>query len=184
MAREQTILVVDDDPRIRRFVRTELESEGYRVLTADSGAQAPDILESEAVHLVVLDVLMPELDGFETLGRIRQVSAVPVILLSARGANRDQVLGLNLGTDDYITKPFNPEELTARIRAVFRRGRPSLGHPGRPLSLGALSLDLDQRRVQVGDRDVSLSSTEWHRLYHLASNAGRVIPHEDLLSMV
>lgn len=184
MARSQTVLVVDDEPRILRFIRTELESQGYRVLAADSGRQALELLELELPDLVVLDLIMPGMDGFETLGHIRESSQVPVLLLTAKGGDRDKVRGLDLGADDYLTKPFNPEELSARIRAILRRAKtPVVGQSHRPLVFGDLLVDLDQRRVLVGDREVSLSPTEWQLLYYLATNAGRVILHEDLLAM-
>ncbi|MBI4495250.1 MAG: response regulator transcription factor [Chloroflexi bacterium] len=184
VARSQTVLVVDDEPRIRRFVRTELEAQGYRVLLAENGAQGLELIETEAPDLVVLDLIMPGIDGFETLERLRELTQVPVILLTAKGGDRDKVRGLDLGADDYLTKPFNPEELSARIRAVLRRTRaPATSESHRPLVYGDLLVDLDQRRVLVGDREVALSPTEWQLLYYLASNAGKVILHEDLLAM-
>ena len=184
LARLQTILVVDDEPRVLRLMRSELESQGYRVLAADSGQQALEVLEVELPDLVILDLLMPGLDGFETLQRIRETSQVPVIVVSARSSDRDKIRGLDLGADDYLCKPFNPDELVARVRAVLRRARPvSLVEPRRPLVYGELVVDPDQRRVLVGDREVPLSPTEWQLLYYLATNAGRVVLHEDLLSM-
>jgi two-component system KDP operon response regulator KdpE len=184
VVRPITILVVDDEPRIRRFVRAELEEEGYRVLGTETGEDALGIVERNDADLVVLDLVLPGLSGFETLQRIRQASSIPVILLTARGGDRDKIQGLNLGADDYLTKPFNPEELTARIRAVLRRTRPPLpGHLDHPLVVGDLRVDSNQRRVLLGEQEISLSPTEWQLLYHLVNNAGRVILHEDLLAM-
>jgi two-component system KDP operon response regulator KdpE len=182
--RGAAVLIVDDEPRILRFVRVELEAEGYRTLAATNGAQALDLLEMERPSVVVLDLLLPDLDGFEVLQRIRAVSKVPVILLTARGTDVDKVRGLNEGADDYLTKPFNPEELTARVRAILRRTSPNLAsEPPAPLVRGELWVDFDRRRVRLGEREVNLSPTEWQLLYHLARNAGRVLLHEDLLTM-
>jgi DNA-binding response OmpR family regulator len=181
--RKPAVLIVDDEPRIVRFVRTELETEGYRTLTATTGAAALDLVELEHPSVVVLDLLLPDLDGFEVLRRIREVSRVPVIMLTARGADSDKVRGLNQGADDYLTKPFNPEELSARVRAILRRTGAEKEADPPPLVRGDLRVDFDQRRVRVGGRDVNLSPTEWQLLYQLARNAGRVVLHEDLLTM-
>src|SRR3954452_913638 len=123
-----SVLVVDDTPRGPRFVRAELESDGYRVLIASNGRQAIELHESERPALVILDLIMPDLDGFEVLRRIRVSARTPVIVLTARGSDVDKIRGLDLGADDYLTKPFNPEERAARMRAVLRRpaGRPAV----------------------------------------------------------
>ncbi len=181
--RKPTVLVVDDEPRILRFVRAELESAGFAVQTATDGAAAYQAVESSRPDLVVLDVIMPGMDGFEVLRRIRDVSSVPVILLTARGSDADKVRGLDLGADDYLTKPFSPDELSARVRAVLRRtassGRDSSG--GR-FSVGELMVDFDRRKVVVGEKEVRVSRTEWQLLQQLALNAGKVMLHEDLLT--
>jgi two-component system, OmpR family, KDP operon response regulator KdpE len=181
--RRPSVLIVDDEPRIQRFVRAELESEGYRTSTADSGAAALAVLEREQPAVIVLDLVLPDVDGFEVLRQIRAISRVPVILLTARRADADKVRGLNQGADDYLTKPFNPEELTARVRAILRRTSQDQEQSPRPLVLGELQIDFEQRQVHVGERDVSLSPTEWKLLTQLARRAGRVVLHEDLLSM-
>jgi DNA-binding response OmpR family regulator len=181
--RQPAVLIVDDEPRIVRFVRSELEAEGYRTFAATDGTSALDLLEAEQPSVVVLDLVLPDLDGFEVLRRIRAVSQVPVIMLTARGADADKVRGLNQGADDYLTKPFNPEELSARVRAILRRTRVEDESGLEPLAIGQLRIDFEQRRVQVDGREVSLSPTEWQLLYHLARNAGRVVLHEDLLAM-
>lgn len=184
MSRRISVLVVDDEPRILRFVRTELESEGYRVLVASSGRQAIELHDSERPALVILDLVMPDVDGFEVLRRIRVSARTPVIVLTARASDVDKIRGLDLGADDYLTKPFNPEELAARMRAVLRRSQ-----TGTPLvmrqifTFDNLQVDLERRRVTVDGNDVSLSPTEWQLLANLLQNAGRVILHEDLLGM-
>jgi two-component system KDP operon response regulator KdpE len=184
MSRRVSVLVVDDEPRILRFVRAELEADGYRVLVASSGRQAIDLHESERPAVVILDLIMPDMDGFDVLRRIRSASHTPVIVLTARANDVDKIRGLDLGADDYLTKPFNPEELAARMRAVLRR---ATGRPGpeerAPFVVGAVRVDLDRRQVVVGEREVMLSPTEWQLLTNLVANAGRVILHEDLLGM-
>jgi two-component system KDP operon response regulator KdpE len=183
VTRKPAVLIVDDEPRIVRFVRAELEAEGYRTLTAGDGAGALEQVELEQPEVVVLDLVLPDLDGFEVLRRIRAVSAVPVIMLSARAGDADKVRGLNQGADDYLTKPFNPEELSARVRAILRRSRMERPDGLVPFELGELRIDFDQRRVRLQEREIVLSPTEWQLLYHLARNAGRVVLHEDLLTM-
>jgi two-component system KDP operon response regulator KdpE len=180
---KQAVLVVDDEPRILRFVRAELEAEGYRTIAASAGEQALDLLEVEQPSAVVLDLVLPDVDGFEVLRRIRATSAVPILLLTALGNNADKVRGLNQGADDYLTKPFNPEELTARVRAILRRTGSDRPTALAPLVRGELVVDFEQRRVRLGERDINLSPTEWQLLYHLSRNAGRVVLHEDLLTM-
>jgi len=179
--RKPTVLVVDDEPRIVRFVRAELESAGFRVLAALNGIAAMETVSSEMPDLVVLDVIMPGLDGFDVLRRIRANSSVPVILLTARGSDADKVRGLDLGADDYLTKPFSPDELSARVRAVLRRTSSSREAPAARLQVGDLVVDYDRRRVMVRGRDVQMSRTEWQLLQQLALNAGKVMLHEDLL---
>ncbi len=184
MNRRVSVLIVDDEPRILRFVRAELESDGYRVLVAASGRQAIELHESEHPALVILDLVMPDMDGFEVLRRIRVSARTPVIVLTGRISDVDKIRGLDLGADDYLTKPFNPEELTARMRAVLRRtdGRAAFDEQA-PFVLGDVRIDLERRQVQVAGQDVSLSPTEWQLLANLVVNAGRVILHEDLLGM-
>jgi two-component system, OmpR family, KDP operon response regulator KdpE len=184
MSRRVSVLVVADEPRILRFVRAELEADGYRVLVASNGRQAIDLHGSERPALVILDLIMPDMDGFDVLRRIRSAAHTPVIVLTARAGDMDKIRGLDLGADDYLTKPFNPEELTARMRAVLRRATGRLGPEERaPFVVGPVRVDLDRRRVAVGEREVMLSPTEWQLLANLVANAGRVILHEDLLGM-
>jgi two-component system KDP operon response regulator KdpE len=183
--RKNLILVVDDEPAIVRLVRTTLQTDGYGVITAGSGEEALTILEDQRPDLVVLDLMMPGIDGFETLRRIRMQSQVPVIVLTARSGDADRLKGFHGGADDYVTKPFNPDELAARIAAVLRRaagaapvgGRTALRYPG-------VEIDLERRRVLVGEDEVRLSRTEWELLAQLAGNAGRVMLHGELLTRI
>jgi two-component system KDP operon response regulator KdpE len=179
------VLVVDDEPAITRLVRRVLESEGYAVLTADRGEQALVLLEDERPDLIVLDLMMPGMDGFEALRRIRTTSQVAVLMLTARAADADRLKGFQSGADDYLTKPFNPDELAARVAAILRRTLGAALQTGRgPLRYPGLEIDLDRRRVVVHGHEISLSKTEWELLAQLAANAGRVMLHAELLSRV
>jgi two-component system KDP operon response regulator KdpE len=184
--RKHLILVVDDEPPIVRLVKAKLRLDGYEVLTASRGAEAIEIVERDSPDLVVLDVMMPEMDGFETLRRIRQTSQVPVVMLTARGSDADKLKGLQSGADDYITKPFNPDELEARVAAVLRRtaGTPTAGSAETVLRYPGLEIDLERRTVHVEGDEVRLSRTEWELLSQLAGNAGRVMMHGELLSRI
>jgi two-component system KDP operon response regulator KdpE len=183
--RKRLILIVDDEPPIVRLVKAKLRVDGYEVLTATRGDEALSILEDEVPDLVVLDVMMPDMDGFETLRRIRQHSHVPVIMLTARGSDADKLKGLQSGADDYMTKPFNPDELEARISAVLRRteGAVAVG-AGPVLRYSGVEIDLERRRVTVEGEEIRLSRTEWELLSQLAGNAGRVMMHAELLSRI
>ena len=183
--RKPLVLLVDDEPPIQRFVRAELEAQGYRVLTASSGAEALARLDADRPDLLLLDVMMPEMDGFEVLRRLRATSAVPVIMLTARGSDLDTVRGLQSGADDYLTKPFNPEELAARISAVLRRSQAQVAGPRQLVyPAEAVTIDLDRRRVTVRAAEVRLSKTEWGLLEELARHAGRVLLHRELLTRI
>lgn len=183
--RKHFVLVVDDEPPIVRLVKAKLRVDGYEVITASSGDEALKLLESQTPDLIVLDVMMPEMDGFETLRRIRQRSQVPVVMLTARGSDADKLKGLQSGADDYITKPFNPDELEARIAAVLRRTvgvtAAAVDHE---LRYPDLFIDLERKTVTLRGEEVRLSRTEWELLYQLASNAGRVMMHGELLSRI
>ncbi len=181
----QRILVVDDEPRMIHFIRLNLEHDGFEVSEADSGVTALEQLRDQLPDLILLDVMMPELNGFETLKMIREISTVPVIMLTAKGEEEDRVRGLELGADDYITKPFSPRELVSRVRAVLRRTQ----MPSTPLHElievdGRLKIDFDRREIWVEDKLVKLRPTEFRLLYHLVQNAGWVVPHEQLLAKV
>lgn len=182
---KRRILVVDDEPRMRRFVRMNLDLEGYDVLEAENGLVALDKIREQMPDLVLLDVAMPVLDGFETLQQIRQVSAVPVIMLTVKGDEEDRVRGLDYGADDYVTKPFSPRELLSRIRAVLRRVEPAKATSEEPLVIDEdLQIDFPRRAVIVRGETVKLRPTEYRLLLHLVENAGWIVPQETLLSKV
>ncbi len=184
-AEDKLILIVDDEPRMIKFIRLNLELDGYRVSEAFNGLEALNKVRKELPNLVLLDVMMPEMDGFETLERIREISNVPVIMLTVKAEEEDKVHGLELGADDYVTKPFSPRELSSRIKAVLRRTEmPS------PLEKTALTIDDDlsidfhRREIIARGERVKLRPTEYRLLYHLVNNAGWVMTHEMLLSKV
>jgi DNA-binding response OmpR family regulator len=184
-ARDMTILIVDDEPRIRDFVRMNLELEHYNVEEAGNGIEALEKVRDLLPDLVVLDVSMPEMDGFEALRHIREVSTVPVIMLTVRQSEADKIHGLDLGADDYLAKPFSPPELLSRIRALLRRSL--MAPPARKTRIvvdSDLAIDFSRREVIVRGEKVVLRPTEYRLLYHLVSNAGRLLTHETLLSKV
>lgn len=183
--RDMTILIVDDEARIRDFVRMNLELEHYSVIEASNGLEALEELRENLPDLVVLDVMMPEMDGFETLKAIREVSTVPVIMLTVRQSEQDKIRGLDLGADDYIAKPFSPPELLSRIRVLLRRS--FMAPPSRKTEIVVdpdLKIDFARREVIVRGQKVILRPTEYRLLYHLVSNAGHLLTHETLLSKV
>lgn len=180
------ILVVDDEPRMIGFIRKNLELEGHQVIEAHSGLEALEAIRTKLPDLVLLDVMMPELDGFETLRMLREFSSIPVIMLTAKGEENDRVFGLELGADDYVTKPFSPRELTSRIKAVLRRfDMPSSSPDQAVLKVDdRLSIDFNRREVIVEGQHVKLRPTEYRLLYHLVENAGWTVPHDQLLAKV
>jgi two-component system, OmpR family, KDP operon response regulator KdpE len=178
------ILVVDDDPRMLRLLRLNLERAGYRVATEGDGVAALDRVALERPDLILLDVMMPAMDGFTFLARLREFSAVPVILLTAKGEERDKVQGLDLGADDYLTKPFGPAELLARVRAVLRRKAQTAEATPSILSIGDLTIDLARRRVVRQGDQIHLTPTEYKLLRGLATNRGKVLLHGELLARV
>ncbi|TMC49127.1 MAG: response regulator transcription factor [Chloroflexi bacterium] len=182
---KKLILVVDDEPRMTKFVRMNLELEGYRVAEASNGLEALQKVKNDLPDLVILDVNMPELDGFETLRLIRQSGAVPVIMLTVKADEEDRIKGLELGADDYVTKPFSPRELASRVKAVLRRT--SMPAPAEKTEIKVddyLQIDFKKREVIVGGKHVKLRPTEYRLLYHLVNNAGYVITHDMLLAKV
>lgn len=180
------ILVVDDEPRMIGFIRMNLELEGYQVLEAHNGIAALEIIRTQLPDLVLLDVMMPEPDGFETLRMLREFSTIPVIMLTAKGEEDDKVYGLELGADDYVTKPFGSRELSSRVRAVLRRAdMPSASPDQAVLKVDdRLSVDFNRREVIVNGTHTKLRPTEYRLLYHLIENAGWTVPHEQLLAKV
>ena len=180
------ILIVDDELDVINVVRMsfQVQEPNWEALGASDGEEALAIFEDEQPDLVLLDIMMPEMSGFDVLKELRRFSDVPVIMLTAKGSELDRVLGLNLGADDYITKPFGHMELVARVKAVLRRsqGMP-LSHE-LPFSSGSIHVDFERRQVSVKGNPVSLTGTEYRLLYHLARNAGQVMSHEALLARV
>ncbi|MDP3879246.1 MAG: response regulator transcription factor [Dehalococcoidales bacterium] len=176
------VLVVDDEPRILNFLEIRLKTSGYEVLTADSGLEALEQVQAQEPDLLVLDVVMPGIDGFETLKQIRALSSVPVIILSGREGNTDKIKGLDMGADDYLVKPFNPDELVARIEAVRRRlaldrDRTVIDF----ITLGNISVNLKNHLVVVDGKEIPLTRIEWLLLSELARNAGKLMMYEELL---
>jgi DNA-binding response OmpR family regulator len=182
--RKGTVLVVEDELRSQRLLRINLEPLGYQVLTTGQAEGVSEIVETHNPDLVVLDIRLPDGDGFEVCQRIREQSSVPIIILSAFGHAADKARGLELGADDYITKPFDPAEFSARIEAILRRAQ------GRPLTqpsifkCGELTIDFEQRLVVLSGTEISLSRTEYRLLEYLALNAGRTLVADALLSHV
>jgi len=182
---EYTILVVDDEPRIVNFVAMNLEVEGFAVRRASSGEETLRKIAEYLPDLVLLDVMMPGMDGFETLKRIREHSTVPVIMLTAKAEELDKVGGLSLGADDYVTKPFDNRELVARVKAVLRRAALPAPPPKTLVRVDdELQIDFSRREVIVHGERVKLRPTEYRLLYHLVANAGRLMTHESLLARV
>lgn len=179
------ILIVDDEARMRRFIKMNLDLEGYRVIEASNGLEALDRAREDLPDLVLLDVMMPELDGFETLRIIRETSTVPVIMLTVRDDEDDKVKGLELGADDYVTKPFSPRELNSRIKAVLRRTEMDSPDSSSLIAVDDyLQIDFGKRQVFAGGKEVKLRPTEYRLLYHLVQNTGQVMTHEMILNKV
>jgi DNA-binding response OmpR family regulator len=178
------ILVVDDEERMVRFIRMNLEHDGFQVMEAFNGKQAIDKLR-DTPDLILLDVMMPDIDGFEVLETVREVSNVPVIMLTAKGEENDRVRGLELGADDYITKPFSPRELVGRVKAVLRRTEGISGSMHELIQVDdRLKIDFDRREIWLEGKLVKLRPTEYRLLYHLVQNAGWVVSHDQLLQKV
>ncbi len=179
------ILVVDDEERMVRFIRLNLEHDGFQVSEAFNGRQAVQKLRDVNPDLILLDVMMPDLDGFEVLEMVREISNVPVIMLTAKGEEDDRVRGLELGADDYVTKPFSPRELVSRVRAVLRRTEGASGSMHGLIEIDErLKIDFDRREVWLESKIVKLRPTEYRLLFHLVQNAGWVVSHDQLLAKV
>ncbi|MEI8131411.1 MAG: response regulator transcription factor [Leptolinea sp.] len=184
--KNRVILVVDDEERMARFVRLNLEHDGFQVVEAYRGLDAIQKMRDSMPDLVLLDVMMPDIDGFEALQMIREISTVPVIMLTAKGEEEDKVRGLELGADDYITKPFSPRELSSRVKAVMRRSEmssPTTTHELIEVD-ERLKLDFGRREVWVDGKIIKLRPTEYRLLYHLVQNAGWVLTYDQLLAKV
>jgi two-component system KDP operon response regulator KdpE len=183
MTSEPLVLAVDDEAGILRLVKLELSQQGFRVVTAADGEEALRVAEEQRPDIVLLDIVMPEMTGLEVMRRMREQSNAPIILVTAKDTDSDKVRGLEQGADDYIVKPFSPDELGARIRAVLRRSI-GAGSAERVVRSGEVEIDLDRRLVTRGGEPISLTRTEWLLLQHLAANAGKVMMNAELLSKV
>lgn len=180
-----TILVVDDEKPLRDFVRRNLEIRGYNAPTASNGIEALQIFQSKNINLVILDLMMPRLDGLDTIRRIRQDSQVPIIVLSALGEEEDKIRALNLGADDYLTKPFGVGELLARVQAVLRRTTwTDTPNGSARLIMGEIVVDFERHEVTVQGHPIELTPTEYHLLVYLMENAGKVLSHQMILQHV
>lgn len=182
------ILTADDDRQLLRLVARNLEFEGYDVLMASDGKQALDLIEQYNPDAVLLDVMMPKMDGFTVCQRVREFSAVPIILVTARGQDQDKVRGLDLGADDYLTKPFSVDELLARVRSVLRRAQFATHDSSQMMhtttTIGDLTIDTAQHLVTVNGQEITLTPIEYRLLLYLAQNAGRVITQDLLLEHI
>ncbi len=179
----RSVLVIDDDERIRSLLAEYLAGRGLRVETAGDGESGLEMLRGGGFELLVLDIMMPGKDGFEVLRELRQTSRIPCIMLTARGDELDRIVGLELGADDYLPKPFNPRELLARIQAVLRRTDERQPSTGQALRAGGLLVDPDRRLVELDGQPIELTTTEFEILRTLVANAGRVIPRERLMEL-
>ncbi|MBI2860357.1 MAG: response regulator transcription factor [Chloroflexi bacterium] len=185
MMKHFRILLVDDEERLLSFLKLKLKALNYEVATAGNGAEALELVRAQEPNLLVLDLMMPVMDGFETLRQLRTFSTTPVIILSARDSDVDKLKGFDLQADDFLSKPFNPDELVARIEAVRRRVNPASRYTANEsLSIGDITIDFKRRHVLIKGKEVRLTRIEWLLLSELAHNAGRLILYEDLLSRV
>ena len=176
------VLVIDDEPQIQRAVRTALAGHGYSVYGAETGEDGLTLFGDRRPDIVLLDLMLPEIDGLEVCRRIREISSTPIIVLSARGEERDKVTALDLGADDYLTKPFGVEELLARIRVALRHAAGATLEP--VVTLGGLTIDFGRRLVTRDGADIHLTPTEYDVLKYLAQHADKVVTHRTLLSAV
>ncbi len=188
-AKKPTVLTADDDPQLLRLIARNLQFEDYEVLTASDGQQALALIEAHQPDAVLLDVMMPKMDGFTVCQRVREFSMVPIIIVTARGQDQEKIRGLDLGADDYLTKPFSVDELLARVRAVLRRAQfVSSESVAQTLqtttTIGDLSIDYAQHLVTMSGRELTLTPIEYRLLSYLAQNAGRVITQGLLLEHV
>jgi DNA-binding response OmpR family regulator len=185
-AKKTKILVADDEAQLLRLVSRNLQLDGYETVTASDGEEALAQCEAQAPDLALLDIMMPKMDGFTVTQRIREFSGMPIIIMTARGRDEDKIRGLDLGADDYLTKPFNVDELVARVRAVLRRSQYSTvtGGPAPTSQIGDLHIDYAQHQVTMAGREISLTPIEYRMVAYLAQNAGRVLTQDQLLEHV
>jgi DNA-binding response OmpR family regulator len=180
----ERLLIIDDDARLAAMLSDYLSAAGFVVERRLSGLDGLAALESGAFDAVILDVMLPDIDGFEVCRRIRARAQTPILMLTARGEDTDRIVGLEIGADDYLPKPFNPRELQARIRAILRRGRVAAGAPDAILRFGRLQIDRESRMVRVDGEERLLTSYQFDLLVALAENAGRVLGRERLMDLV
>ncbi len=183
-SRKTLVLVVDDDVRMLRMMKRILELEGFQVLIANNGDSALKTFDKETPDLVLLDIMMPDMDGYAVCQRIREFSQVPIIMVTARGDDREKVEGLDIGADDYVTKPFSASELAARVRAVLRRITNHAKPQETVFRYKDLVIDFASRRVTVDNEELKLTSTEYKLLSYISLNAGRVVTPDQLLNKV
>ncbi|MEG1849178.1 MAG: response regulator transcription factor, partial [Oscillospiraceae bacterium] len=185
MPNKYTVLVVEDESAIRNFISTILVADGYRVIHADSGRQAESLIRTSHPDVILLDLGLPDMDGMEILRSVRQTANTPVIIVSARGHEKEKVTALDLGADDYIVKPFGPEELLARIRAAIRHStKLSSGEPTGIFLCGELTIDFDRRLVLLEGKDVHLTQIEYRIMTLLCRHSGHVLTHEYIIKNV
>lgn len=180
----EPILVIDDEERIRHLVRMYLENEGFTVEEAENGREALEKFRKGSYALLIIDLMMPEVDGWHVCREVRRVSAIPIIMLTARGEEFDRVLGLELGADDYLVKPFSTKELVARVKALLRRTNGNVLGSSSALVFGKLQIEKEKHRVMIGEEMVALTPREFELLYFLAKNPGRVFSREQLMETV
>jgi len=181
----QTVLIVEDEASIASFISLYLKNSGYEVRSAATGAEAVRQLQAGPISLILLDLMLPDVDGIELARRLRQRWDIPILMLTARDEDVDKIIGLEVGADDYMTKPFNPRELVARVKAILRRSAPAKREPEeKVLRHGALSIDAGRREVKVGDEDVQLAPKEFDLLWELLDHKGLVLTRDQLLERV
>ena len=182
---DPAVLIVDDEKTIRDFVQKNLEVRGFRVVVASHGIEALEVFNSQNIDLVILDIMMPHMDGLETTNRIRQISTVPIIILTALGEEADKIHAFDMGADDYLTKPFGVGELLARVKAVLRRSRWSdtTIRPGH-IQYGNVSVDLERHEVIVSSVSIDLTPTEFNLLVYMMENSNKVLSHRMILQNV
>jgi len=176
-----SVLVVDDDPRMLTMASRTLELEGYRLLTAASGEAALEILGKETPALMLLDIMMPGIDGFTVCRQVREFSQMPIIMVTARSSSQEKVAGLEAGADDYVVKPFSAQELVARVGALLRRADLRQGRSEPPLHLDHLTIDFTRHKVILGNQEIKLNATEYRLLCYLARHAGQALARDQVL---
>jgi DNA-binding response OmpR family regulator len=181
----QTVLVVEDEASIASFVSLYLKNAGYSVKTASTGGEALTMAASGDVNLIILDLMLPDIDGIEVCRRVRRSSDTPILMLTARDEDVDKIIGLEVGADDYLTKPFNPRELVARVKSILRRAAPERREPeSKQLRHGELTIDAGRREVKVGEQEIQLAPKEFDLLWELLDHRGLVLTRDQLLERV